>query len=109
MTIFTTAYWAPALVMDPPDSIPISEFMLNEEYGRHKFADSKHPFICGQTGKKYTAVQVKLRVELLARTMSHELGWHPNRGSEWDKMVAIFALNTVCHQVLMGTRLISPY
>jgi hypothetical protein len=36
------------------------------------------------------------RVEHLARALSKELGWQPNRGTEWDKVAGIFALNTVC-------------
>jgi hypothetical protein len=36
------------------------------------------------------------RVEHLARGLSNEFQWHPNKGTEWDKIVAIFALNAVC-------------
>jgi hypothetical protein len=36
-----------------------------------------------------------LRVEHLARALSKEFGWQPNEGTEWDKVVGIFALNTV--------------
>lgn len=36
------------------------------------------------------------RVEHLARALSKEFGWQPNKGTEWDKVVGIFALNTVC-------------
>lgn len=35
------------------------------------------------------------RVDHLARTLSKEFGWDPNQGTEWDKVAAIFALNTV--------------
>lgn len=35
------------------------------------------------------------RVEHLARALSKEFGWRPNKGTEWDKVIGIFALNTV--------------
>ncbi len=35
------------------------------------------------------------RVDYLARALSNEFGWHPNEGTEWDKVIGIFALNTV--------------
>lgn len=38
------------------------------------------------------------RVEHLARTMAQEFGWQPNKGTEWDKVAGIFALNTVCER-----------
>ena len=36
------------------------------------------------------------RVDHLARALSKEFGWEPNKGTEWDKVIGIFALNTVC-------------
>lgn len=36
------------------------------------------------------------RVESLAKGLAKEFGWSPNQGTEWDKVVGIFALNTVC-------------
>ncbi|KAI9676060.1 MAG: hypothetical protein M1817_000803 [Caeruleum heppii] len=93
--VFTAPSWVPKLPFDPPDSIPVSEFMLNEKYGRHPLKDSKAPFTCGVTGTTYSAVEVRSRVDHLARALSKELGWHPNRGTEWDKVIGIFALNTI--------------
>lgn len=78
-----------------PDSIPISEFMLNEKYGRVPHASSRDPYTCGLTGKSYSSQEVANHVDLLARSLSKEFGWLPNEGSEWDKTLAVFALNTV--------------
>jgi hypothetical protein len=82
--------------LDPiPDNIPISEFMLNERYGRVRHASSRDPYTCGITGKSYSSKEVANRVDSLARSLSKEFGWAPNEGSEWDKTLAVFALNTV--------------
>lgn len=78
-----------------PDSIPISEFMLNEKYGRVPHASSRDPYTCGLTGKSYSSQEVINHVDSLARSLSKELGWAPNEGSEWDKTMAVFAVNTV--------------
>lgn len=70
--------------------------MLDEQFGRNPFADSRDPFTCGISGKTYTNTQVKERSDVLARALSKELGWKPNSGSEYDKVMGVFALNTVC-------------
>lgn len=78
-----------------PDSISISEFMLNEKYGRVPHSSSRDPYTCGLTGKSYSSQEVTNHVDSLARSLSKELGWAPNEGSEWDKTMAVFAVNTV--------------
>jgi hypothetical protein len=78
-----------------PDSIPISEFMLDESYGRSSLSSSLHPFTCGLSGKTYSWFEVRDRVEFLARALAKEFGWNPNQGTEWDKVVGCFLLNTV--------------
>ncbi|TQB72750.1 hypothetical protein MPDQ_006466 [Monascus purpureus] len=88
--------WVPELPLDTiPDSIPISEFVLNETYGRSPLVHSKAPFVCGLSGRAYSASNVALRVELLARALAREFAWQPGTGSSWKKVVAIFALNTI--------------
>lgn len=93
--VFSAPASVPGLSVDPPDNIPISEFILNEKYGRHPFAQSRQPFTCGIAGVGYSAFQVRDRVEHLAKALTNELAWDPSSGSEWDKVVAIFSLNTV--------------
>ncbi|KUJ09310.1 amp dependent CoA ligase-like protein [Mollisia scopiformis] len=93
--VFTPPSWVPALPFDPPDSIPISQFMLDDTYGRCPLKDSRNPFTCGLSGKTYTALEMVDRVDYLARSLAKEFGWHPNKGTEWDKVIGIFALNTV--------------
>ena len=47
------------------------------------------------TGKEYSATELRDRVEDLAKGLSKEFGWMPNEGSEWNKVVGVFSLNTV--------------
>ncbi|ODM15421.1 hypothetical protein SI65_09024 [Aspergillus cristatus] len=92
--VFTPPTWAPTLPQ-VPDNIPISEFMLNESHGRYPLNQARDPFTCGFTGKSYSASQVVDRVEHLTRGLAKELGWKPNEGSEWDKVLGIFCYNTI--------------
>ncbi|EEP79140.1 hypothetical protein UREG_03986 [Uncinocarpus reesii 1704] len=48
----------PASTISIPDSIPISEFILDEDHGRACLADSKKPFVWGNTGDGYNALEV---------------------------------------------------
>lgn len=69
--------------------------MLNDAHGRCPTKESKNPFTCGLSGTTYTATEVVQRVGWLAQGLAKEFGWSPNAGTEWDKVVGIFALNTV--------------
>lgn len=93
--VFYPPAWVPKLPFDPPDSIPISEFMLNESYGRHPLGYAKAPYTCGLSGAEYSALEVQERVENLAKGLAKEFGWHPNQGTEWDKVIGVFTFNTV--------------
>lgn len=78
-----------------PDSISIHEFMLNEKYGRVAHNSSRDPYTCGLTGKSYSSREVVDRVDQIARGLAKEFGWAPNQGTEWDKTLAVFSVNTV--------------
>ncbi|KAF4447332.1 putative phenylacetyl-CoA ligase [Fusarium austroafricanum] len=93
--VFTTPSWVPQLPIDPPDSIPIHEFMKNEAYGRYPIAKSRHPFTCGITGRSYSAPELFQRSEFFARALAKRMQWQPNEGTPWDKVLAIFSLNTI--------------
>ncbi|KLP03792.1 Uncharacterized protein Y057_1627 [Fusarium fujikuroi] len=93
--VFTSPSWVPNLPIDPPDSIPIAEFMKNEAYGRQPIAKSRHPFTCGITGRSYPSPELFERSESFARALAKRLQWQPNEGTPWDKVLAIFSLNTI--------------
>ncbi|KAL9595321.1 MAG: hypothetical protein Q9219_006517 [cf. Caloplaca sp. 3 TL-2023] len=93
--VFTKPSSVPDLPFDPPDSIPICDFMLDEKYGRYSLSNSRPPFTCGLTGDGYSALEVKGRVENLAKALSKELKWEPNQGTEWDRVAGIFSVNTI--------------
>lgn len=80
---------------DPPDSIPIAEFMTTEKYARYPLAKSRNPFTCGLTGKTYDWKSFIERQDCLARAIGKRLGWLPNEETEWDKVACIFSVNTV--------------
>ncbi|KAH7137393.1 hypothetical protein B0J13DRAFT_559593 [Dactylonectria estremocensis] len=96
--VFTAPEWVPQIPFDIPDSITIAEFMRNEEYGRQPIATSKSPYTCGLTGKTYTAAEVVLREDWMARAISKRLGFDTLDATdltEWDKVVGLFSLNTI--------------
>jgi len=86
--------WSPPLP-HIPDSVSVETFMFDENYGRYPLGYSNPPFTDGITGKCYSALEVKERVDHLARALSRELGFRPDAGSEWDKVVGCFSLNTI--------------
>jgi hypothetical protein len=94
--VFYPPAWVPKLSEeDVPDTVPICDFMFDDQYGRSPITKSKDPYTCGLTGKTITAQQQKERVTYLARALSKEFGWKVNKGSEYDKVAGVFALNTV--------------
>ncbi|TAQ86621.1 hypothetical protein B7494_g5056 [Chlorociboria aeruginascens] len=93
--VFLPPKVVPKLPWDPPDSIPISQFMLDDSCGRHPLKSSRNPFTCGLSGKTFSATDQVDRVGYLARALAKEFEWEPNKGTEWDKVIGIFALNTL--------------
>ena len=93
--VFYPPSFVPKLPFDPPDSISIPEFLFGTDWGRADYGEAAAPFTCGLTGKEYSATQLRDRVEDLAKGLTKEFGWQPNNGSEWEKVVGIFSINTV--------------
>ncbi|KAM0695738.1 hypothetical protein Q7P36_004220 [Cladosporium allicinum] len=91
---FTAPSWAPELP-NVPSHISLEQFMFDENYGRYPLGYSKAPFQCGLSGKQYSFLEVKERVDHLARALGKQLGFKPNQRSEWDKTIAVFSVNTI--------------
>ncbi|TKA24319.1 hypothetical protein B0A50_06789, partial [Salinomyces thailandicus] len=83
-----------------PDSISLETFMFDENYGRYPLGYSKAPFTDGLTGQAYSALDMRDRVDYLARALCQEFGFKPSEGSEWDKVIACFSLNTIDYLTL---------
>jgi len=92
--VFTAPAWVPQ--MPPLPDVPLCEFLFDEQYGRAPIATSLPPYVCGITGRAVTVQEQKEKIQVLARGLADELGWKVNEGTEFDKIVCIFALNTVC-------------
>ena len=93
--VFYPPAWAPKLLFDPPDTVSICDFVLDEKHGRLPLESSLDPYTCGISGKSYTAKEQKQRTEHLARALAKEFGWRVNEGTEYEKVAGVFALNTV--------------
>ena len=86
----------PKLPHEPPSDVSIPDFILKDENRIEPLNQRASLFQCGLSGKSYTPSQASERVDLLARALHRDLGWEVNKGSEWDKVVGVFAVNTVC-------------
>jgi ribosome assembly protein SQT1 len=94
--VFTPPAWVPTLP-EVPDTVPICDFMFDEQYGRTLFATSVDSYTCGVSGKSMRPLEQSAHVNFLARSLARELEWNVNEGSEYDKVACVFALNTVCY------------
>lgn len=87
--------------VEVPDSITVAEFISNDKYGRHPTKASQRPFTCGMTGRSYTTEEVNERVDSLAKSLHAILKFDIEGGTEWDRVVAIYSLNTVRHPLFV--------
>ena len=94
-TMFTSNSSLPAQALDIADTCPIEEFLFNEAYGRHKIIQSRNPLTCGVTGKTYSFSDLRQRVDFLARGLAQNLGWQPNKGTQWQKVICVYSANSV--------------
>jgi len=92
--VFYPEKWVPELP-EIPDDVPICDFMLDEQYGRRPYAESWDTYTCALSGRSITASQQRDHVEKLSRALARQFGWKVNEGTEYDKVVGVFALNTV--------------
>ncbi|KAF4124534.1 Acyl-CoA synthetase (AMP-forming)/AMP-acid ligase II [Geosmithia morbida] len=92
--VFHPPSWVPPLP-HIPDDITLDQFLNTENYGRHALSSSRNPFTCGLTGKTYTAQQVVQRVDYLSRALGKRLSIDSEDGTEWDRVVCLFSLNTI--------------
>jgi hypothetical protein len=92
--VFYPPSWVPQLP-EVPDTVSIPDFLFDEQHGRKQLSKSKDPFTCGLSGTTRTAQEQKQEVDYLARALNKEFGWKVNEGTEYDKVVNVFAFNTV--------------
>ncbi|KAK2590987.1 hypothetical protein QQS21_011323 [Conoideocrella luteorostrata] len=83
------------MVHEVPDSITVEEFINNPKYGRYPIAESRHPYTCGITGQSRSVAEVAQRTDFLARGIAKRLGFNAHEGTEWDRVVCLYSLNTI--------------
>ena len=107
--VFYPPACVPKLSFDPPDDVPIHNFLFDEQYGRHPFKASAPTFVDGLSGKSYTPQETQERIELLARALQKRWDWsidtipnklQANSGQgdlkvDTSKVACVFTLNTV--------------
>ena len=93
--VFSSPDWVSDITWEIPDSVPLGQFTLNGLDANFQRDSTKPLVVDGITGKSYSRDDIQQRVEWLAAGLARELGWSVNEGSPWDKVVAIYSLNTV--------------
>ncbi|PYH40109.1 uncharacterized protein BP01DRAFT_396111 [Aspergillus saccharolyticus JOP 1030-1] len=83
--VFYPPIWAGELPSNP-DTLPLCDFMLDEQYGRAPIDQSPAPFICNVTGKGSSPAEIIERADYLARALSRELGWEPDTGTSGRRL-----------------------
>ncbi|KGQ06861.1 putative 4-coumarate--CoA ligase 2 [Beauveria bassiana D1-5] len=94
--VFSSPAWVPSLDQSAPDQTTVGDFVLSNHVTPKKDA----PFVDAISGHIYTMEMLKSRVDSLARGLAKDLDWSPNVGSPWDKVVAIYSLNTTDYFLL---------
>ncbi|KFY06560.1 hypothetical protein V492_07953 [Pseudogymnoascus sp. VKM F-4246] len=92
--VFTTPASSPAL-SEIPDTVALPDFVLDNKHRSVPHEQARNPFTCGLSGKTYTSLELKDRIGCLARALHQELGFQVNQGTEWEKVVGIYTLNTI--------------
>jgi ribosome assembly protein SQT1 len=93
--VFTTSPTGQLMPFPPLDSIPISDLLFDDKYGRCPVEKSPNPFICGLTGNSYSFKEYGQRVDLLSSVLSKDISWRLSKGAELDKVIAISGVNMV--------------
>jgi hypothetical protein len=109
--VFSSPSWVPPIRGEIPDSVPVGQLALggNDDVAGRAGEDDKALFVDGISGESYSRNTLRRKVEWLASALAKDLGWSPNEGSPWDKVVAICSLNTVGSRLcFVSGRLLVP-
>ena len=94
--VFLPPAWAPKLNdNDIPDDISLGDFVFSDRYRPRKCQDSPAPFIASVDGASYNVEETRQRIEWLATGLADRLQLKDTTGSEWNRVVSIFAVNNV--------------
>lgn len=93
--VFQAPSWVPEIATEVPDSVPLGQFVLETTSSSCTIGGEPRLFVDGISGHSYSAQEIRQRIEWLSTALANRLGWSPNTGSPWDKVVAIYSLNTV--------------
>lgn len=96
-----SARWLIQDTTDIPDTVSLPDFVLDNNYRSVPHEKAKNPFTCGLSGKTYTSLEFKDRAGWLARALHQELGFQVNQGTEWEKVIGIYTLNTVRYTAIL--------
>ena len=92
---FHTPSWVPQISVPTPDDKLVGDFVVERKHRLYEWSTDKPMIVCALSGKSYTINDVKNRVSNLSKGLSNRLGWSPNQGSVWKKVVGILSYNTV--------------
>lgn len=94
--IWTSPNWMPQEVPLPTDTT-LGDFTLDVN-GASSDQIDKPILISAHDGRSFTKAELRARVDNLARRLSDLLGWSADAPkTPWDKVVALFAVNSVSH------------
>lgn len=79
----------------PPDNLTVEQFLSTDAHGRRSLPKSRNPFTCGLSGQSYAPSEVVDRIDYLSRALAKRLKFDTAEGTEWDRVVCVFSLNTI--------------
>ncbi|KAM3065448.1 hypothetical protein ACMFMF_011170 [Clarireedia jacksonii] len=98
--VFVTPPWVPEIASPLPDSTLVGDFISQRNHDLYNWSDEKPTMIDALSGIQYNMREIRDRVTALSKCLGKELGWEPNKGSPWDKVVGIYSYNTIDFLIL---------
>ena len=103
--VFYPPPWAPKLNdNDIPDNVSLEDFVFDDRYRPRKCKESPPPFIESVDGTLYTLRETQQRIEWLAAGLASQLQIKDDVGDVWDRVVSIFAVNSVSSSSVLYQR-----
>ncbi|RFU79722.1 amp-dependent ligase [Trichoderma arundinaceum] len=93
--VFTAPKWVGELPYDVPTNTLVGDFVFTKAWPRLSDAVPNGKLVCAISGNSITLQEIRERVDLLARSLSHRLNWKPEEGAPWQKVIGVFSLNAV--------------
>ncbi|KAK5988825.1 Fatty-acyl-AMP ligase ecdI [Cladobotryum mycophilum] len=93
--VFTPPTWVGDVPYNAPENTLLGDFVFNASWPSLPDAVPNGKLVCASSGTTLSLQAIRERVDLLSRSLCHQLNWQPDKGKSWEKVIGVFSMNAI--------------